>query len=477
MPVVTTKTLSISLQEEISQIYVWHNSSLPPFGTEHASTIKEFYNNFIEPRLPKADTVIGWTKYLMNYVSKKDAVFAIRIFANWMSVFNTPSRSDQNLYYRNHLSGNNPYVLRRGFLTEFKNESFSYFFNDNDFAKYFMKMALDGFVPQNGELLLSLKNKSFPARFNPCCKEEKVKSAYDISARSPNIDLYLGHVVDSGMNFISGKNSYGLAEVCENFFPRGSYDDWDTATKVRTLSYNHGQKLGGNSGLDYLKAHFLRFTCPINYFLSPKSNSSKKYQQTGSSATVAYKNIAELKELQEYIIGRFSQLYGQVYTDYLNAIMWKKDNNTVEQELKRINSKLNQLGDTVIDLRYSSVPFNSSVSHNIPSPTKVSALSVSKKAPASKSSSGVGQLAKNGFSNRIPHMPFNVLNDLQDIQYCKNTFGIAFPVLSRTRTIRYYAESINGYYICSQWYERHRDRLQQWLNDNPLENEDFKSTK
>ena len=157
--------------------------------------------------------------------------------------------------------------------------------------------------------------------------------------------------------------------------------------------------------------------------------------------------------------------------------MWKEDDNAVNQELKRINGKLNQLGNTVIDLRFSSTPFISSAIHNTSSLTKVSALSVSKKTSASKSSSGVGQFAKNGFSNRIPHMSFNVLNDLQDIQYCKNTFGIAFPVLSRTKTIRYYAESINGYYICSQWYERHRDKLQQWLNDNPLENEDLKLTK
>ena len=62
---------------------------------------------------------------------------------------------------------------------------------------------------------------------------------------------------------------------------------------------------------------------------------------------------------------------------------------------------------------------------------------------------------------------------LTQYDYCHQTFGTSFPVLSPNRlqtkgVYRYYADplKINGrtYYLSSQWYERQRERLTRWID-------------
>ena len=65
------------------------------------------------------------------------------------------------------------------------------------------------------------------------------------------------------------------------------------------------------------------------------------------------------------------------------------------------------------------------------------------------------------------------LENLQNIDYCKTTFGINYPVLVKTDSdyerVRYYVmpQIVDGvsYQLCSQWYERNRDSLKKWFEE------------
>ena len=69
-----------------------------------------------------------------------------------------------------------------------------------------------------------------------------------------------------------------------------------------------------------------------------------------------------------------------------------------------------------------------------------------------------------------PKVTSKDITDLQDKAQSKVLFGINFPVLdvAPAETKRYYKKpvTINGkeYFLCSQWYERHRQALEDWIN-------------
>lgn len=461
-----------NLKFEYTQMSEWYNSTLPQIGGGHYCTISEFYQKFVEPTLPDTQSVIDWTNLLLQYVNNPEAVYAIRAFFSWLKVKNLSSDRDSVLALQKgkKVGDNNPYSLRRGFLTEFPDATFKYFFTDNFFAAYFMKMAYDGFVPLLSDLLTEMQSGKFPGRFGPCCKAEKQVAAYKITgevAKDPGINRLgykIGHVIDAGMDYYYGVNQLGLADICARYFPRGNYDQWISNGTSRQGALSQPQTL------DFLKAHFLRFACPINYFLAPKANYKGKIYQTyglTSGLTTNKPDIAELPELQKYIIGQFSCLYGQMYEDYLVATMWRATRLEVRNELKNIQSQLSNLGSIVIDLDVS----GKGGAATITTPTSSNTISVAKSKPATPRSSkgkGIGGFAYAEISKRIARLTPQVLSDLQNKQYCSQTFRLSYPVLVTARVNRrYYATAVNGYYICSQWTERNRPALTNWLQQNP----------
>lgn len=459
-----------TLSDEYSNMGKWYNSTLPSISEDHYVNIGDFYDRFVYPKLPDTDTVIAWTKLLLKYVNEDYAVFAIRKFASWTAVTGLSSDKDSQLAISagKKPGDKNPYSLRRGFVTTFNNSKHKYFFTDNFFAAYFIKMAFDGFVPNLKDFLDEMKKQLFPARFGRFCKEERAMAKYDITgktAKDPKINnagYKIGHVIDAGMDYVDalgvGKN---MNDICKLYFSRGYYDDW---------KQNGGVRDGGPiSGLDYLKAHFLRFACPINYFLAPKENAAGAVHQTygPDSGLITNKpDIAELPELQEYIIGKFHKLYGDIFEDYLNAIMWKATPKDVQNELNAIESKMKSLASKVIDL---DVIATTSPTTRVA--TGATSGAATKAAASASKGKSVGSKAYREFSQRIqrtPPMSPQMLKDLQNLNYCKKNFKINFPVLSTSNTgNRYYVTPVGVYYICSQWYKRNEPFLDVWLKNNP----------
>ena len=76
------------------------------------------------------------------------------------------------------------------------------------------------------------------------------------------------------------------------------------------------------------------------------------------------------------------------------------------------------------------------------------------------------------FGNKL--LSANEISLLQDKEYCKNTFYIQFSLLEKdfSKTIikghsRYWADKIDEFYVCSQWWKKHFDiydmKIASWL--------------
>ncbi len=293
------------------------------YAKGEAKTIKEFWDKFVSPQLPKDKSEIDvykrWFRLLLEYSKEEDSVFAIRCFS-------TPCGGSKNYI-----------TLRRGFLTK-TNHKYSFFYTDNYFSAYFLKMARDGFCPSSlKEFKDCMLSRKFPARFGPYdSKYEKKKAAYIIDGKDPGFatnGYKIAHIIDTGMNYKVGKEKLGLADICAKYFPRGDYDQWNLESDCYGDYYVRRLDCSDNEARNLLKSHFLRFACPLNYILTPKKSCHVCHKRGIS-------DIAEYPAFQQYARERFLDLFGSDYQDYLDELDI--------YELDRIDNP----GDIEIDIEY-----------------------------------------------------------------------------------------------------------------------------
>ena len=325
----------MTLQDKLKNIA---NPKLPTWNDGSAGTIKDFWDTFVEPKLPDKDIVIKWYHTLLDYAINPNAVFVIRKYEDRQGGLATN--------------------LRRGFYN-ITNKGNRYFYTDNYFSHYFVKMAIDRFVPTLQEMIDMMNNRTFPARFGPSCQEELDRAAYSIDGslgKDPGFgkkDFKIAHIVDVGTDYLLSGEIKGLAAVCDQYAPRGNYNDWcqDGLIQcyVRKLSITDHDSLVLK---EFLKSHFLRLTCPMNYCLTPIMSPRKKSQSFNNSSISIKKNdIAETPEFQDYAMYRFYLRYGEDYLDFLKQIMLP---NTVLQTISPQSLRNFEInGDITINITYS----------------------------------------------------------------------------------------------------------------------------
>ena len=323
----------MTLQEKLKNIT---NPKLPTWNDGSAVTIKDFWDTFVEPRLQDKDTVIKWYHILLDYANDPNAVFVIRKYEDRQGGLATS--------------------LRRGFYS-ITDKGNRYFYTDNYFSHYFVKMALDGFVPTLQEMIAMMNNRTFPARFGKSCHEERDRAAFSIDGslgKDPGFgkkDFKIAHIMDVGTDYLLDGRIQGLAVICDQYAPRGNYNDWcrDSLMQcyVRNLSITDSLVLK-----EFLKSHFLRLTCPMNYCLTPIMSQRKKSQSFNNSSISIKKNdIAETPEFQNYAMHRFYLRYGEDYLDFLKQIMLP---NTVLQTISQQSLRKFEInGDITINITYS----------------------------------------------------------------------------------------------------------------------------
>lgn len=321
----------MTLEEKLATI---DKPKMPKMQSGKAGTIKDFWNTFVEPKLIPVEVTQKWCGLLYRYIDDANVIYAIRKFSD------RGKNGDED--------------LRRGFYTQ-TNMDYGFFYTDNYFSAYFFKMAFDGFVPNYEEFKNSFVLRNFPARFGQCCQTERDKAAFRITAKDPKINsagYKISHIVDVGTNYFDGSKILSISDICNKYFPRGTYDDWKETENEHGKFYVRELNIEDNMAKEYLKAIFLRMACPLNYILTPK----KSLQQT--EIPVEKNDIGESKKLQEYAIKVFKEKYGTVYDNFLNKIM-----KIPETEL------LNDVEDYKINLKYG---FN--VSQKIEKPVRDAAI-------------------------------------------------------------------------------------------------------
>lgn len=406
----------------------------PKIGTGYSETIEDFWESFIKPLLPDKSVCIRWFKLLLKYCDDEEAVFAIRNYS-------TPIGGKKN--YES---------LRRGFFTV-TNAGFNFFYTDNYFAAYFLKMALDKYVPDYDDFKKLMVTKEFPARFGPYdSKFEKPKAAYSIDGskgKNPGFTkagYKISHVIDSGKNYDVSGNIINIEDWCRLYFPRGEYADWffnhEHNCFIRNLSVTKESR-------KILKAHFLRLACPMNYILTPKAGQNRCH---ALGVNIKGNDIGECDELQAFAKRELIEHYGDDYKYYLSQLM-----------LPDIPSA-DDSGKTIVKCRYGA---NICVSEKSikAKPTTVT----------QSSGSGIGQYAKQTFTDLLisGKLSHNQITNLMDEDYCRREFRISYPIIvdvdvNSYKKERYYRNHyvLGKYAICKEWYAKHWPLLNNWLLSN-----------
>lgn len=317
----------------INNYFLNIGSSMPnvmaPFSAGSATTIADFWDSFVEPRLPNPQIVIDMYNLLRQYVNDADAIFAIRCYGNWESY-----------------KAKDDYTLRRGFYN-LTDKGYSFFYTDNFYAAYYAKMAVDGYVPVYQEFKKHMVSREFPARFGKSTQAERDRMAYSINGqrgKDPGFarnGYKIAHVIDSGKGIydLDSNHLLTIGDICGAYCPRGDYDDWKTHDDdfgvffARDLAIDPLAK-------DFLIAHFLRFVCPMNYIFTP----GKNHHVLG--VKVRMNDIAESEELQQYAMLKFHERFGMVYEDYLGRLLLPP-----AFELSNL-PPINYLANKIINIQY-----------------------------------------------------------------------------------------------------------------------------
>ena len=322
----------MNLVEKLSTI---NQPKIGSFEAGNAETIKDFYESFIEPRLPQnIEHVIKWHKVLKEYVTKENTVLGFR-------------------------TGNVRGSLRRGWET-ITDDNYSFFYTDNFFAHYFFKLAVDAdWEPNLDEFYNAMRSKDFPVRFayfmgTEDDPHEEEYASFNVNGKNPGLNTAgykLAHIIDAGRNFLLNGRNYGQAELIETYFNLGSPEDWSQDPDTHKYCRKNFTIPEGAKSLarNIAEASFLKMVHPMNYFLSPKTanrgNIYNKYTINGVEKT----NIAEEELLISYVRQKFHERYTINGKDYFQEFL---------DLVYPIEDEINEDGNTEINIQYSNNPFS-----------------------------------------------------------------------------------------------------------------------
>ena len=253
-----------------------------------AVTVKDFYNNCIKYNMLPLDSVIAWHNMFMEYIEIDDAIFWVR-------------------YYESGSKKTGRWNTRRGCKTQFR-DGFSYVFVSNFDAHEIFNMVRLGVKPDANEFLDLMKNNKFPLHYDSgkSCEESDIApySFPQIGSTRGGIltpdHWYLAHIIGVKSDYIDLDGNVLDVNV-DRLYPRGEVADWKLDSNGKMVRYIDDTLSQEEKAL--VKAHFLRFVDPLNYYAAPGQN----YQNNSA----AY-NIGEAQVVNDYIGTVFSDIYGHV---------------------------------------------------------------------------------------------------------------------------------------------------------------------
>ena len=294
----------MNIEEKIQNIMnpkIEETIGLLPDG--EASSVDDFFENFVKPRLPEKEVVIQWHNILMEYITdSKELSCAVR--------YGNSASKDESLKGETKEA-----KLRRGWLTQNTDDNFEYFYADNYLSSFICKMAIDGYCPSSVDELRDIFQKhKFPFGYPfHHTKEEKECMVIAIGKNPGFLSNYkISHVFDSGKYYdVKGDKRYhGIKELSEKYFDIGERNQWRKETDlIRKIKIEEKEK-------EVITACFLRFVHPINYFLTPPQDKHI------CEPEVPKKDIGEYPMLIDKVKHHIKEQYQDVYDEFVEKIMW-----------------------------------------------------------------------------------------------------------------------------------------------------------
>ncbi len=248
------------------------------------STLDDFYAEVVAPQEIDPDVLRGWTELLCRYVEDETAIVFVRKL----------ERQE-----------------RRGFRTMFDG-GFSYVFSDNTLATVIYAMARLRIVPAYADFRDHIFGRqAMPLSMKPNGAERTELSAFPWYGHPKQNGWKLAHVND-----INNANEYLIdyEHFQHSYCIPGTLRDWEIDPIEGPI-----RRFGDIQACDRMvfKAHFLRFCNPLNYFLSPNSN-SHEFLING----VKYgRGVSEYGAMKRFISQKRQEAFGGLYDDYLRMIL------------------------------------------------------------------------------------------------------------------------------------------------------------
>jgi hypothetical protein len=400
-------------------------------------TIDDFYNNCIQQNILPAANVLAWHKMLMEYADRPDAIYWIR-------------------YFESGSKASGKWNNRRACVTRFA-DGFTYAFVSNFDAHEILNMVRLGVDPDVEEFADLMKSFQYPMHYCPgtSCEESYINAYPNIGTFKVGIltfkRWYLAHISNIKAELLRADGSYKAIDIKSSeglkIYPRGTFDNWSpdkaSSHKIRNLDYSLSAE-----EKNLVKAHFLRFVDPLNYYVTPgpKVETNKVCSRIG-----------EYDILNKFMSSKFEILYG-------SKVMYEFRKKALIQKSSCVIT-----GNEIIDVSYKNPTSLTAVKTPAPkTTTKSSTITVT------TSGTGIGQYAKNVFQSLLENRKLDstMIANLMDKSYCSRELGISYPVLAiNTSDLydpqRYYKNVVFGkYVICSQWYAKSRIRIDDWLSSN-----------
>jgi len=399
------------------------------------TTIDDFYNDCLGSHLLPAKNVLAWHKMLMDYANSKDPIYWIR-------------------YYEKGSKASGRWSNRRACVTRFS-DGFSYVFVSNFDVHEIFNMVRLGVDPDKKEFANLMSTFKYLMHYDPgkSCEESDINAYPNIGNTRGGIltskHWYLAHINGIKSEFIRDNGTYRAIDnhiEVPRIYPKGSMSDWKpskvSGCMIRELSYSLTPE-----EKNLVKAHFLRFVDPLNYYVTPGST---------SEINSVCKRIGEYEVLNNYISNKFESLYGTTAMDSFRkeALIKKPTYYSTGREVINITYEVNIS---------SAAPLKPTTTKTI-SPKKATKYVMPK----------IGQYAKNVFESLLVSYKLNsiIIGNLMDKKYCSKELSISYPVLvvyssGSFDPQRYYKNLVLGkFLICSQWYEKNRAKIDAWILNN-----------
>ena len=406
-------------------------TQVPQLPKDTCSSIGELWDKLISRLLPAKEILLQWHKVLMEYVERPDAMFVIR----------GGNSAKKNEYD----------CLRRGFLTR-TDQGYSFFYTDNFHAAYFLKMAMDGYVPTVDELLTTYNSRQFPSRFGSDTEEERELMAMP-RGKNPGFQsagYKLAHIYNVGIDYMDDNRSLSLIrDIVKVYYPYGARNDWKMVTDSAGTYYERFLAVKPFSRR-YLVAAFLRFVHPFNYFLTPKKSCSDV-------------DVSENPLLISFVRNKMKEMFGTAYDEFLGKIM------------PPVHGEVSPSADTSLHISYA-LNFSKDKADRVLSGSEsvlvaTSAKNVTSEAVCSEGvkDDGVVKAVRTILESGM--LEEQEIDNLMQKPYCREKFGLNhFPLLSINPSFwnRNTPVQIGKkvYYLNNQLGEGNIQPLKNWLSNN-----------